>query len=358
MRIMKTTAQYLMFLCVMAVMTAAGAQSKKVYQWRIAETWPADFPMFGDANRMMMQYARELSAGRLIISSDTKEVHKRPLEVLDMVQSGEYQMGHSASYYWRDKDVNTVFFTSLPFGMITPEMQAWFYEGGGLELMQKTYAKHGVYSFPGGNSGNQMSGWFRKRINSLDDMKGLRMRLPGLAGDVMQDLGVETVNIPAGELYAALEAGKIDAVEWVGPSMDVDMRFSEIASFYYTGWHEPGTELQFLVNQDAYNALPEDLQYVLKTAMRLAAYDAYTLMMHTSSLKLRELRTQYPNIKIQAFPPDVMTALKRSTAKKIKELAARGGLTQEIADSVTAYQEQIRLWTRIGDQAYLNNTGL
>lgn len=338
--------------------TAASAQSKKVYQWRIAETWPQNFPMFGDANRLMMEYALELSGGRLVITSDTREAHNRPLGILEMVQSGEYQMGHSASYYWRGKDINTMFFTSVPFGMIAPELYAWFYEGGGMELMQKAYAKHGVLSFPGGNTGNQMSGWFRKPVKSVDDLKGLRMRLPGMAGEIMRDLGATTVNMPPSELYSALRDGKIDAVEWVGPSMDVDLRFHEIAPYYYTGWHEPGSELQFLVNKQAYNALPKDLQFVLKTSMRLAAYDAYTLLTHTNAIKLRELRTKYPNIKIQAFPRDVMSALKRSAARKFVKLRDQGPLTAEIIDSILSYQQQVRLWTRIGDQAYLNNTGL
>ncbi len=345
-----------------AVSFAIGSMSPAVAQtvkWRIAETWPKDFPLFGGAVKKMIKNADELSNGRLQIVSETKEQHKRPLGIFDMVKEGEYQMGHSASYYWKGKDINTLFFTTLPLGMIAPEQYAWFYYGGGLELMQKAYAKYGVLSYPGGNTGNQMGGWFRKEIKSLEDLKGLKMRIPGLAGDVIKTLGVEPVNIPPGELYSALESGTIDALEWVGPSLDLGMGFHKIAPFYYTGWHEPATELQFMVNKEAYDKLPKDLQKVLDASIRLAAYDAYIEIYHASINNLKRMRAEYPDIKIRSFPSEVVRALSRETAKQIQAMADEGEpLTKDIIQSLTSYKEKARVWTRISDQAYLNNSGL
>ncbi|WP_455199291.1 TRAP transporter substrate-binding protein, partial [Kaarinaea lacus] len=219
---------------------------QKVFRLTLAETWPANFPIFGDATKNMAKMAETMSNGRLIITIDSKNKHKAALGIFDMVRSGQYDMGHSASYYWKGKVPETLYFTTMPFGMTAPEQYGWFYFGGGMELMEKLYDKYGLLSFPGGNTGNQMGGWFQKEINSIDDLKGLKMRIPGFAGEVLAKVGAKPTNIPAGELYTALERRTIDALEWVGPSLDLRMGFHKIAPYYYTGWHEPATELQFL----------------------------------------------------------------------------------------------------------------
>src|SRR5210317_2249204 len=241
---------------------------KEVIVWKLAQTWGTGFPIFGDAVIKMADMANAMSGGELEIRIDSANKHKAALGILDMVKAGQYEMGHSASYYWKGKDANTMFFSTMPFGMIAPEQYAWFYYGGGMELMKKVYDKHGVYSFPGGNTGNQMGGWFRKEINSVDDLKGLKMRIPGFAGEVMAKLGLTVTNIAPGELYTALDRGTIDALEWVGPGMDIKMGFHKIAPYYYSGWHEPASELQFLVNKAAFEKLPPSYQAVLKTAMQ------------------------------------------------------------------------------------------
>ena len=327
----------------------------KVYRLKLAETWGANFPIFGDASKNMAAMAEEMSNGRLKITIDSANKHKAPLGVFDMVRAGQYDLGHSASYYWKGKVPNTLYFTTMPFGMITPEQYAWFYYGGGMELMQKVYEPFGLMSFPGGNTGNQMGGWFQKEINSLDDLQGLKMRIPGFAGEVLAKLGASPTNIPPAELYTALERRTIDALEWVGPSLDLRMGFHKIAPYYYTGWHEPATELQFLVNKKKFETLPADLQAVLKVAMKAAAYDMYSHSTHASSENWASIKKDYPNVKVKTFPPEVMAAMRKANDELLAEHAARDELAREILDSQRAYIEKARVWTNISDKAYLDS---
>jgi TRAP-type mannitol/chloroaromatic compound transport system substrate-binding protein len=264
-------------------------------------------------------------------------------------------MGHSASYYWKGKNFNTLFFTAVPFGMIAPEQHAWFYYGGGMELMKKVYDQYGILSFPGGNTGNQMGGWFKKEIKTVEDLKGLKMRIPGFAGEVLARLGAKPTNIQSGELYTALERNTIDALEWVGPSLDLRMGFHKIAPYYYTGWHEPSAELQFMVNEKAYNTLPKDLQKILTVAMKAAAYDMYAQSMHASGVNLATLQSDYPNVTVSSFPKPVMNAILQANNQLLAEFAAKDPLTAEILQSLTDYKTKIRAWTNLSDKAYLDN---
>jgi TRAP-type mannitol/chloroaromatic compound transport system substrate-binding protein len=264
-------------------------------------------------------------------------------------------MGHSASYYWKGKVPNTLYFTTMPFGMSTPEQYGWFYEGDGMELMQKVYQPVGLLSFPGGNTGNQMGGWFQKEINSLDDLQGLKMRIPGFAGEVMAKLGAKPTNIASGELYTALERRTIDALEWVGPSLDLRMGFHKIAPYYYTGWHEPATELQFLVNERTWKKLPDDLREILRVSMKLASYDMYIQSYHESAENWVTMKTEFPNVQVKTFPKEVLVAMKKANQELLDEKAAADPLAKEILDSQAEYMKKARVWTNISDRAYLDS---
>jgi TRAP-type mannitol/chloroaromatic compound transport system substrate-binding protein len=264
-------------------------------------------------------------------------------------------MAHSASYYWKGKDINLLPFTTMPFGMTTPEQYAWFYYGGGMELMQKAYAPHKMYSFPGGNTGNQMGGWFRKEIKSVDDLKGLKMRIPGFAGEIMAKLGCAVTNIAPGELYTSLERGTIDALEWVGPGMDIKMGFHKIAPYYYTGWHEPATELQYLVNKKKFDKLSPKNKAILITAMKAAAFDMYLQNYDMSLRAWAKMKKDYPNIKIKTFPKSVMDAMKKANEELLAEKTKGHPLLKEILDSQRKYQEMARKWTEMSDYRYLKD---
>ena len=329
--------------------------AKKVYRLKLAETWPTNFPIFGDATKNMAKMAETMSGGRLKIRIDSKNKHKAALGIFDMVRSGQYDMGHSASYYWKGKVPETLYFTTMPFGMTAPEQYGWFYFGGGMQLMEKLYDKYGMLSFPGGNTGNQMGGWFQKEINSIADLKGLKMRIPGFAGEVLARVGAKPTNIPPGELYTALERRTIDALEWVGPSLDLRMGFHKIAPYYYTGWHEPATELQFLVNKKVWKKLPADLQEILRVAMRTAAYDMYIHSYHASGENWSKMAADYPNIKVKTFPKSVIKALKKANTELLTEAAKKSATAKEIQNSQAAYMKKARVWTNISDKAYLDN---
>ncbi len=342
--------------CGALMMLASPAIAQKTIKWKLAMTWPSTLTPFAASVHKFAQNVSDMTGGKFVIKVDGKEKHKAALGILDMVKGGQYQMGHSASYYWKGKDITTVFFTTAPFGMNAQEQDAWFYYGGGMELMQKSYDKFKVLSFPGGNTGVQMGGWFRKEINSLADLKGLKMRIPGLAGEVFAKLGVNVTNIPAGELYTSLDRGTIDALEWVGPGMDIKMGFHKIAPYYYTGWHEPATDLQYLVNKRAYDKLPAEYQAVLKVAMQAAKYDMYTDNFDASATAWSKMKTDFPNIKVKTFPAAVLKAMKKANDEVMDAYAAKNAEFKTVYDSQKAYMSKAREWTKMSEYGYIQTS--
>ena len=351
---LKTTTKLLVTTALIAGITTAATAADKV-KWKLATTWGSTLNPFIDAPTNMANLVETMSDGKFTIRVDAANKHKAALGILDMVKGGQYDMGHSASYYWKGKDIDTLPFTTMPFGMTTPEQYAWFYYGGGMDLMKKAYAKHNVLAFPGGNTGNQMGGWFRKEINTVADLQGLKMRVPGFAGEVMAKLGLTVTNIAPGELYTSIERGTIDALEWVGPGMDISMGFHKIAPYYYTGWHEPATELQFLVNEKSFEKLPKDYQQILLTAMRVSAYDMYIQNYDMSATAWSTMLTEFPNIKVKTFPKEVMDAMKKANAELLEEVKKESPIVKEVLESQEAYQKKARKWTEMSDFLYLKD---
>ncbi|WP_417515809.1 TRAP transporter substrate-binding protein [Marinobacter sp.] len=344
-------------LAVAATFASTQAMAQDTFTLKMAETWGPNFPIFGDTTKNFAKSVETMSNGRLKIRIDSSNKHKAPLGVFDMVKAGQYDMGHSASYYWKGKVPETLFFTSMPFGMNAIEQYAWFYHGGGMELMQEVYAPHNMLSFPGGNTGVQMGGWFREEIKSLEDLQGLKMRIPGFAGEVFAEVGVNPTNIAPGELYTALERNTIDAVEWVGPALDLRLGFQQIADYYYTGWHEPSTELQFLVNKKVWEKLPADLQEIMRVAMRTASYNMLVMSQHENAKAWASIKKDYPNVQIKQFPQDIFQAMYDANKKLLKEAAASNEQAARIVKSQEDYLEQSRAYTDISERAYLNTMG-
>ncbi len=342
-------------ILVIVSLVVSFSSAKKVYKLKMATTWgPTLSPLF-DAAVNMAKMAEEMSNGELKIRIDAANKHKAPFGVLDMVKGGQYDLGHSASYYWKGKDIATLPFTSMPFGLTAPEQYAWFYYGGGLELMQKVYARHNLYSYPGGSTGVQMGGWFRKEINSVDDLNGIKMRIPGFAGEIMAKLGVQVTNIAPGELYTALERNNIDALEWVGPSMDINMGFHKVAPYYYTGWHEPASEMHFMVNKKVFDKLPKHLQATLENSMKLAAYNMYAQNYDMNATAWKKMKEEYPSIQVKTFPKEVMDAMKKANKELREELSAKSPELKEVLDSQDEYIKKVREWTKMSDYLYIKD---
>ena len=311
----------MVFAAVMLV--ASPVLAAKKIRWKLAMTWSSTLTPLASPAPQLAKLVSEMTGGNFEIRVEGSEKHKAPLGILDMVKGGQYEMGHTASYYWKGKDITSVFFTTTPFGMTAPEQHAWLYYGDGMALQQKTYDKFNVYSFPGGNTGVQMGGWFRKEIKTVDDLKGLKMRIPGLAGEVFAKLGVNVTNIPPGELYTALDRGTIDALEWVGPGMDIKMGFHKVAPFYYAGWHEPASDMQFLINKREFDKLPLEYQVALKTAMKAVSADMFGENFDASASAWAKMKEEFPNIKVKIFPKDVLKAMKAATDEVMEGMQLR-----------------------------------
>ncbi len=352
---MKCWVRYLYVLSAVLLMATPAAAEKQI-KWKLAMTWPSTLVPLASPPIKLAEMVSEMTDGNFIIKVDGAEKHKAALGILDMVKGGQYEMGHSASYYWKGKDISTTIFTTVPFGMTAAEQNAWLYYGGGMELMQRCYDKFNVYAFPGGNTGVQMGGWFRKEINSLADLDGLKMRIPGLAGEVFAKLGVNVTNIPAGELYTSLDRGTIDALEWVGPGMDIKMGFHKVAPYYYTGWHEPASDMQFLINKKAFEKLPKAYQTVLKVAMQAVSADMFAENFADSAMAWAQMKKEFPGIEVKSFPIEVLQKMKEETDNVLEGYAAQDPFFKEVLDSQRKFMADARAWTTMSEFYYLQTS--
>jgi TRAP-type mannitol/chloroaromatic compound transport system substrate-binding protein len=335
-----------------AILSTPLFAAKKV-RWKLAMTWPKTLTPLVTPPLQLAQKVKEMSGGNFIIKVDGKGKHKAPLGILNLVKSRQYQMGHTSSYYYKGLDMATALLTTIPFGMTTAEQHAWYYYGGGKELTKKVYDKFQIDSYPGGNTGVQMGGWFRKEIKSLEDLKGLKMRIPGMAGEIFSKLGVAVTNIPGGELYTALDMGTVDAVEWVAPSLDIKMGFHKIAPFYYTGWHEPASDMHFFVNQKAFAKLSKENQTILTTAIRAVSADMYSDNYYQNIVAWEKMKKEYPNIKVKTFPKEVLKAMKKANDQIMQEYGKQNALFKEIYNSQLAFMKKAREWTKISDYDFI-----
>ena len=334
----------------------AGAPAAKL-DWKMYTTWPRNFPGLGTGAARIGERITKMSGGRLTVTVYGAGERVPALEVFDAVSRGSAQMGHGAAYYWKGKAEATPFFTAVPFGFTAQEMAAWIYFGGGLALWQELYAPFNLVPFSAGNTGTQMGGWFRKPIRSLADLRGLKMRIPGLGGEVLARLGVTTVNIPGGELFTALSSGTIDATEWVGPYNDLAFGLHKAAKFYhYPGWHEPGPALECLVHKPAYDALPDDLKAIVAAACEAEDTVMLAEMTARNQQALHELVTQH-GVEVLPFPNEVLAAIQKASGEVLAEISARDAFARKVHESAAAFLAQVRENTRIAELAFLKARG-
>ena len=336
-----------------APFVATTAKAQETITWDMVTSWPRNFPALGTGANEFAQRVEALSGGRMRIRVHGAGELVPAMEVFDAVAAGTAEMGHSAAYYWRGKVAASQFFTAVPFGMNTTETNAWLYHGGGQELWDEIYAKHNLKPFAVGNTGTQMAGWFKKEINSLSDMQGIRLRLPGLAGEAMNRIGVTTVNMPASEIFTSLQTGVLDAADWVGPYNDMALGLYQVADYYYTSvWNEPSAVLEGTVNLDAWNALPDDLKAVVREAAKSANLSMISEFTYRNAQALETLVEEH-GVELRTFPEDVMAALYEASQEVIAEQVESDPDSARVYESYLAFQKLVRPSSDSGEYAYL-----
>ncbi len=333
--------------------TTTSVDASKTYNWKMVTTWPPGFPVLQEGAERFAQNINDMSNGRLDIKVYAGGELIPPLQTFDAVSQGTVEMGHGSAYYWAGKVPEAQFFSTVPFGMTARGMNAWLYDGGGLELWREVYKPFHVIPFPLGNTGVQMGGWFNKEINSLDDIKGLKMRIPGLGGKVFAKAGGNPVLLAGSEVYTALERNTIDATEWIGPYHDQRLGLYRAAEhYYYPGWHEPGTVLELTINQRAWDSLPADLQAIVANAAMAENVRMLSEMEQKNLSALQELKDR-PKVQIHRFPDDVLAKLRILTNETLAEEASNDPEFKRIYDAYQAFREQNDAWSDISENAYL-----
>jgi len=331
---------------------APAVHAKKTYNWRMVTTWPPHFPVLGEGAEMLARVVEKMSGGRMRIRVYGGGELVPPLEAFDAVSQGIVEMGHGAAYYWAGKSPATQFFTSIPFGMNAQQMNAWLYAGGGLKLWEEVYAPFNLIPMPAGNTGVQMGGWFNREINSIEDIKGLKMRIPGLGGKVISRAGGAAVLSAGGEIYTNLERGVIDATEWVGPYHDYLMGFYRIAKYYYyPGWHEPGSVLELIINKKRFESLPEDLQSIIRTAAQATNIWMLSEFESKNYAYLRKLIKEH-KVRLKRFPEDVIRAFKKYSEEVIDEVTRKDKMSRRVYESFSRFKKEISEWAKVSERAY------
>ncbi|MCW8918285.1 MAG: TRAP transporter substrate-binding protein [Gammaproteobacteria bacterium] len=337
-----------------AGVAAPMAQAQEKIQWKMVTTWPKSFPALGTGANYLAELITTMSGGRLEVKVYGAGELVPAFEIFDAVSRGTAQMGHGAAYYWKGKSEAAQFFSAVPFGLTAQEMNAWLYHGGGMALWEEVYAPFGLVPTAALNTGVQMGGWFNKEINTLADLKGLKMRIPGLGGEVLRRLGGTPVSLPGGEIYSSLKSGAIDATEWVGPYNDLAFGLHKAAQYYYyPGWHEPGTTLECFINKEAFEALPGDLQAIVLTASKAANLDGLSELTARNNQALHTLVYQH-KVALRQFPAEVLAQLKKVSDEVVAEIVSKDPLGRKVYDSFTAFREQAAAWHDISERAYLN----
>ena len=327
----------------------------ETFNWRLVTSWPKNYPGLGMAPERIADLVEEMSDGQMKITVYGAEEQVPAFGVFDAVSSGSHQMGHSGGYFWKGKVPAAQFFTSVPFGLTADEINAWVNRGGGLELWREIYAPFNIYPIPAGNTGTQMFGWFNKEINSLEDVKGLKMRIPGIGGEVLKEAGGIPVTLPGGELFTALQTGVIDATEWVGPYNDLTFGFHQAAKYYYyPGWHEPGPMLELLINIDAWNSLPNHLQVIIETATKAVNQDMLDEYLAKNNQALTEL-VEVHGVELRRLPDDVIEEFREISNKILDDLAKEDETIAKVYESYLNFKNNVSAYHEISEDAFVES---
>ncbi len=336
-----------------AATSVAHAEDNKVHNWKMVTTWPKNFPGLGTGANRLAKKITEMTGGQVKVTVYGAGELVPAMEVFDAVSNGTAQMGHCAAYYWKGKSEAAQFFSAVPFGLTADEMNSWFYYGGGLKLWHETYAPFNLVAFPAGNTGVQMGGWFNKEINSVADLKGLKMRIPGMGAEVLKRLGGTPVSLPGGEIFTSLQSGAIDATEWVGPYNDLAFGLYKAAKYYYyPGWHEAGSTMECMINKEAFAALPKNLQALIKDACRIINDDIFVELNARNGAALNELVNKH-KVQLKPFPDSVLKELVKTSDAVVAEVAGKDELAKRVYESFKTFRDNAMKYAEVSELAYL-----
>jgi TRAP-type mannitol/chloroaromatic compound transport system substrate-binding protein len=332
----------------------APAQMKDRVEIAMVTTWPRDFPGLGTGAQRLAQRLSDMSDGRIQVEYFAAGERVKPFDSFDEVASGNAQAYHAADYYWKGKHPGWAYFTSVPFGLTYTEINAWIRWAGGQELWDELAGGFDLKCLMAGNTGVQMGGWFRKEINTEDDLKGLKMRIPGLGGDVMAKLGASPVSLPGGQIYENLVSGAIDGTEWAGPLMDSIMKFWEVAKYYYyPGLHEPGTIVGFGVNKAWYDGLPKSDQLLIEACCVQTHFDLYSEVNAKNPGLLQQFITEQ-GVQLKKFNEDIVDAFGEAAEEVFEETRQHSDLARRIDDSYRESMKAVAGWLSIAEIEYFN----
>lgn len=336
-----------------AVAAPAIAQSMPEIRWRLTSGFPKSLDTIFGASDLLAKYVSEATDGKFQIQPFAAgEIVGTP-QALDAVANNTVEMAHTASYYYVGKDPTFGILTAAPFGLNTRQQNSWLYHNGGNEMANEFYAKHGLYALPGGNTAAQMGGWFRKELKTVDDLKGLKMRIAGIAGQVMQKMGVVPQQIPGGDIYPALERGTIDATEWVGPYDDEKLGFNKVAPFYYyPGWWEGGATIHFWFNREKWAGLPKSYRAILEAAAAYANIDMTAKYDARNPAALRRLVGA--GAQLRPFSQEIMEASYKASNEMYDETMAKNADFKKIWENMRAFRGEEYLWFQVAEYTYDN----
>ncbi len=336
-----------------ALGVAKPAAAQPTVEWRMVTSWPKNLPGPGITAQRLADRIAIASGGRIQVTLYAAGELVPALTVLDAVADGTAEMAHTASFFWQGKMPASAFFTAVPFGLTAPEHAAWVYFGGGQALWDTLYADFGAKPFMAGNTGMQMGGWYNREINGVEDLKGLKIRMPGLGGEIMRRLGATPVSTAPGEIGPSLERGTIDAAEFLGPWSDYGLGLNKSAKYYYwPGFHEPNGTGEALVSLKAWEALDDDLKSAVATAC--AAEDAYSRAESDwNNARVLSILIDKENVALRSFPETVLKAARDAAGPVLDSFAARGGIDADILSSYRAWRSAAASWARVGTSAFL-----
>ncbi len=332
----------------------APAISQGIKELKLVTSFPKNFPGLGTSAARLSKRLEAATGGKLTTRLFDAGELVAAFEVFDAVSSGTADMYFSAEYYFPGKSQAFNFFTAVPFGLTTPEFYSWIYYGGGQELWDELSAGFNLKPFPAPSTGQQMGGWYNKQINTLDDFKGLKFRMPGLGGEVLRHLGVAVVNLPGGEIFPALQSGAIDGSEWVGPWHDLAFGFYKVVkNYHYPGFHEPGTTGSYAINRGFWEGLSSELKMIVQLAVEAECQIQTAEYNARSPESLEKLLTEHGVI-MHKFPDDLLNEMGRISGEVVAEVGNTDAMTKRVYESYIAFRRIAIGWTKIGNQAFLN----